>query len=129
VRNKIFYIGPTRAAKAEKNLVYRQDKPNGPNTEGPLAFVLFESQFTSVSSVSRGHPSLFSLLVYLLTEVGFLKVPKSCVEGRLSEKPRLITKNVKFLMNTKQYLFNSGENKGLYEIESVAKLSMCNIVQ
>jgi hypothetical protein len=32
-----------------------------PTKEGPLSFVLFESPFTSVSTVSRGHPSLVSL--------------------------------------------------------------------
>jgi hypothetical protein len=36
-------------------------KPNKPTKEGPLSFVLFESPFTSVSTVSRGHPSLVSL--------------------------------------------------------------------
>ncbi len=38
----------------------RQDKPSKPTKEGPLLFVFFESPFTSVSTVSRGHPSLVS---------------------------------------------------------------------
>jgi hypothetical protein len=37
------------------------DKPNKPTKKGSLSFVLFESPFTSVSIVSRGHPSLVSL--------------------------------------------------------------------
>jgi hypothetical protein len=52
-----------RAAKAEQNFLYRADKPNEPIKEGPLSFVLFESTFTSVSTVNRGHPSLVSLVV------------------------------------------------------------------
>ncbi len=37
------------------------DKPNEPTKRRPLSFVLFESPFTSVSTVSRGYPSLVSL--------------------------------------------------------------------
>ncbi len=59
----IFCTGPTRAAKAgQKSLLYRHDKPNEPLKEGPLSFVLFKSPFTSISKVSRGHPSLVSLV-------------------------------------------------------------------
>jgi hypothetical protein len=58
---KIFCAGPTRAVKAEQNLLYRHDKPNEPSREGPLSSVLFESPFTSVSTFSRGHPSLVSM--------------------------------------------------------------------
>ncbi len=61
VRKKIFFTGPNRAAKAEqKSLVpARQDQRT--NQEGPLSFVLFESPFTSVSTINRVHPSLVSL--------------------------------------------------------------------
>jgi hypothetical protein len=50
-------IGPTRALKGDqKSLVpARQAQPT---KEGALSFVLFESPFTSVSTVSRGYPSL-----------------------------------------------------------------------
>jgi hypothetical protein len=41
--------------------LYRHDKPNEPTNEKLLSFVLFEFLFTSVSTVTRGHPSLFSL--------------------------------------------------------------------
>ncbi len=34
---------------------------NQQRIKGPFSFVLFESSFTSVSTVSRGHPSLVSL--------------------------------------------------------------------
>jgi hypothetical protein len=46
---KIFCTGPTTAAKAEKNLWYGPDKPTN---QGILSFVLFESPFTSVSTVA-----------------------------------------------------------------------------
>jgi hypothetical protein len=61
---KIFCTGPTRAAKAEQNLFYLHDKPNELVKKGPLSFVFFESPFTSVSTVSRGHPSLVSLIIF-----------------------------------------------------------------
>jgi hypothetical protein len=38
--------------------LYRHVKPNKPPKEGPLSFVLFESPFLLVSTVSRGHFSL-----------------------------------------------------------------------
>jgi hypothetical protein len=44
-----------------KYLLYWHDKPKEPNKEGPLTFLLFEPQFTSVSTVGRIHPSLVSL--------------------------------------------------------------------
>jgi hypothetical protein len=55
---KIFFTRPTTAVKAEKNLLYRLDKPYEPTKEEPLSFVLVEFPFTSISTVSRGHPSL-----------------------------------------------------------------------
>jgi hypothetical protein len=56
---KIFCTGLARAAKAaQKSLLpARQAQPT---KEGHLSFVLFESPFTSVSTVSRGYASLFS---------------------------------------------------------------------
>jgi hypothetical protein len=42
--------------------LYLHDKPKEPTKEGPLSFVLFASPFTSVSTFSRGHPSLVSLI-------------------------------------------------------------------
>jgi hypothetical protein len=47
--------------RQNKNLWYRHDEPNEPTKKEPLSFVLFESPFTSVSTVRRGHPSLVSL--------------------------------------------------------------------
>jgi hypothetical protein len=63
---KICCTMPTRIAKTEQNLLYLHVNPNIPTKEGPLSFVLFESPFTSVSTVSRGHPSLVSLLMLYL---------------------------------------------------------------
>jgi hypothetical protein len=42
----------------KKNILYRHTKANEPTKKGPLSFVLSESPFASVSTVSRGHPSL-----------------------------------------------------------------------
>jgi hypothetical protein len=52
-----------KSPRQNKNLVNLHGKPKKPTMEGLLSFVLFESPFTSVSTVSRGHPSLVSLLV------------------------------------------------------------------
>jgi hypothetical protein len=41
--------------------LYWNDKSKEPTKEGPLSFVLFESPFTTVSTVSRVHPSLISV--------------------------------------------------------------------
>jgi hypothetical protein len=41
--------------------LYRYDDYSEPTKEGPLSYVLLESPFASVSTVSRGHPSLASL--------------------------------------------------------------------
>jgi hypothetical protein len=57
--NMLYCMANYRAAKAEqKSLVLAQLKPNEPTKEKPLSFVPFESSFTSVSTASRGHPSL-----------------------------------------------------------------------
>ncbi len=70
-KEKIFCTGPARAAKAEKNILQLHDKPIEPTKEGPLSFVLFESPFISVSTVSRGRPSLVSLIkTYLVIVEG-----------------------------------------------------------
>jgi hypothetical protein len=45
-----------------KNILYRLVKPIEPTKEGPISFVLFESPFTSVSTVSRQRPPLSGLL-------------------------------------------------------------------
>jgi hypothetical protein len=73
-----------------QNIVHRHDKPNEPTKKGPLLFVLFESPFTSVSTVSRGHPSPVSLAgtqraarLYSIKEVEMRKV------NRQTENPRL----------------------------------------
>ncbi len=58
VRKKIFYSGLIRAARQDKSLLYRHDEPNELTKEGPLAFVLFESPFTSVSFNSPQGPPL-----------------------------------------------------------------------
>jgi hypothetical protein len=62
VWEKNFELGRLEQPRKDKNLLYRHDKANEPTKAGPLSFVLFESPFTSVSTVSRGHPSLVSLI-------------------------------------------------------------------
>ncbi len=61
VRKTYFVLGRLEQPRQDKNLLYPHDKPNEPTMEGSLSFLLFEFPFTSVSTVSRGHPSLVSL--------------------------------------------------------------------
>ncbi len=49
--NNIF--GRLKQPRQDKNLLYRHEEPSEPTKEGPLSFVLFESPFASVSTVSR----------------------------------------------------------------------------
>jgi hypothetical protein len=72
-----FVLGQLAQPRLNKNLLYRHDKPNEPTKEGPLLIVLFESPFTSVSTVSRGHPSLVSLDIHMRLKFSIvpLKVP------------------------------------------------------
>jgi hypothetical protein len=48
--------------KEEQNLLHRHYKPNKPTKKGPLSFVLFESPFTTDSTVSGGGPPLWRAL-------------------------------------------------------------------
>jgi hypothetical protein len=61
MRKKIFVSGQLEQSTQDKNLMYRHDKPNKPTKERLLSYVLLESPFASVSTVSRGHRSLDSL--------------------------------------------------------------------
>jgi hypothetical protein len=58
----ILILGWLEQPRQRKDFLYWHDKPNEPTKKGPLSFVLFESPYTSVSTVSRGHPSLVSLV-------------------------------------------------------------------
>jgi hypothetical protein len=60
---KIFCLGLTRAAKVEQKSIVPERESNEQTKEGSLSFVLFESSFTSVSTVSRGLPSLVSMVL------------------------------------------------------------------
>jgi hypothetical protein len=52
-------------------VLHRLDKSNELTKEGPLSFVFFESSFTSVSTVSRGHPSIIvSLFATMAMTIG-----------------------------------------------------------
>ncbi len=64
-------IWPTRTSKGEqKSLVpARQAQPT---KKGPLSFVLFESPFTSVTTVSRGYPSLVPLAPAIKASLGVI---------------------------------------------------------
>jgi hypothetical protein len=63
VMEKYFVFSRLEQSKQNKSLLHRHDKPNQPTKKGLFSFVLFESPFASVSVVSRGHPSLFSLVL------------------------------------------------------------------
>jgi hypothetical protein len=54
-------MGRLEQPRQDINLFYRHDKPNKQIKEGLLSFVLFESPFTSVSRVSRGHAPLSNI--------------------------------------------------------------------
>jgi hypothetical protein len=58
---KYFLLYRLVQRRQDKNLLYRNEKPIEPTKEEPLSFVLFESPVASVSTDSRGHPSLVSL--------------------------------------------------------------------
>jgi hypothetical protein len=60
--NKYFVPGRLEQPRQNKNLLSQHDKPNEPTEEGPFSFVLFESPFFLVSTVSRGHPSVIYLV-------------------------------------------------------------------
>jgi hypothetical protein len=67
VRKNYFVLGRLEQPRQNKNLLYRQDRPSEASKEGPLSFVLFESPFASVSTVSQGPPlSIVSLMLILL---------------------------------------------------------------
>jgi hypothetical protein len=59
---KYFVLSRLEQPRQNKNHLHRQEKPNEPTKEGPLLFVLSVSPFTSVSTVSRSHSSVVSLL-------------------------------------------------------------------
>jgi hypothetical protein len=74
MRKKIYCSGPTiEHPRQDKNLLYRHDKPDEPTKEGPLSFVLFESPFTPVSTVSRGQPSLIFNEIFQASSENLLK--------------------------------------------------------
>ncbi len=60
VRGKNSVLGLLKQPRQDKNHLYRHDKQNEPTKERPLSFVLCESPFISVSTISRSHPSLVS---------------------------------------------------------------------
>ncbi len=59
MRKKYFVLGLPEQPRQDTILLDWHDEPNKPTKKGPLSFVLFEAPFTSVSTVSRGHPSLY----------------------------------------------------------------------
>jgi hypothetical protein len=54
---KYFFLYWADKSSQDKNLLYLDNEPNEPTKEGLLSFVLLESPFLSVSTVSRGQPS------------------------------------------------------------------------
>jgi hypothetical protein len=55
MRKKYFVFRQLAQPRQDKNLLYRHDDLDEPIKEGPLSFVLFESPFASVSTVSRSY--------------------------------------------------------------------------
>jgi hypothetical protein len=52
----ILYWAELEQPRQNKNLLYQHNKSNEPTKEVPLSFVLYESPFTSVSTVCRATP-------------------------------------------------------------------------
>ncbi len=71
---KIFFTGPEQP-RQDKNLLYRHNEPNELTKEGPLSFVPFGSPIASVSTVSRGHQSLVSLIMRYTVSAGSAILP------------------------------------------------------
>ncbi len=58
---KYFVLGPFEQQKQDKISI--PSPSNHATEEGPLSYVIFELPLISVSTVSRGHPSVVSLIV------------------------------------------------------------------
>jgi hypothetical protein len=58
---KCVVLGRLEQPRQEKSILYWHDNPRETTKKGLLSFVFFESPFTSVSTVSRGHPPIVSL--------------------------------------------------------------------
>jgi hypothetical protein len=85
-------MGQLEQPRLNKNLIYQRDEPKEPSKEGPLSFVLFESPFTSVLTVSRGHYSLVSLDS---TVEESMLLPPSPLFGYITENPSDVAKTGK----------------------------------
>ncbi len=108
MRKKNIWTGPTRAAKAERNILFLHDKPKEPTKEGPLSFVLFEFSFTSVSTVSRGHLSLVSLglPIHVIGEVSW--------EPKKTSLGLLVYYSFMGVMYSMKYCCRGGRGGGLF---------------
>jgi hypothetical protein len=96
-KEKYFGLGRLKHPKQDKYLLYRHRKPIKPTQEGPLTYVLLESPFASVSTVSRGHLSLVSHLLDGLWEAEEVRV-----EDQQEEKKNTVKKNYFVLNRLKQ---------------------------
>jgi hypothetical protein len=95
VRKKYFVLAQLEQPRQDKIFLYRHDNLNEPTKEGPYSFVLFESPFTSISTICRGHPTLVSKIA----ANSWQKFPASQVEkfGRYAEmlaSAKLIFKSI-----------------------------------
>jgi hypothetical protein len=72
--------------RLNKNLFYnvQAQQAQRTNQERTLSNVLFKSPFTSVSTVSRGHPSLVSLSTSPASQARFFDAPYRTVQRTLS---------------------------------------------
>jgi|688.fasta_scaffold773476_1 hypothetical protein len=102
VRRKILctVLDRLKQPRQARNLLYRNDEPNPPTKEGRLSYVLLESPFASVLTVSRGHLSLASLSGNLLD--GLWEAEEVGVEAQQEEKKYTVKKNYFVLGRLKQ---------------------------
>jgi hypothetical protein len=90
---KIICSGPTRA-----------EEPMEPTKEGPLSYVLPESPFASVSTVSRGHPYLVFLVQPKWRGTGVQGIPRM---KRWVDIVSAIFFTLKFFSMKRSYIHNS----------------------
>jgi hypothetical protein len=63
---KYFVLGRLQSSQGRTKISFTSTtRRTNQSKKGPLSFDLSESPFTSVSAVSRGHPSLVSLALML----------------------------------------------------------------
>jgi hypothetical protein len=104
VKKIYFVMGRLEQPRQYKKLLDQLNEPNEPTKEGPLSYVLLESPFASVSTVSRDHPSLVSL-VQLQSHCRKIQniYIKETEESPVESRQTLVTRNLENKQKTWQF--------------------------